>query len=174
MNPDPGAARPPRSPEVVLVPGVPALLPEHASLTDPVADLRAACVDAVSRLSSRVEVVGDPQGRRVAEHLLAVTPNRLGDSPTYLVVANGTAKRADTSPGYLDERAVPFDDALAAALRVGDVDALCTIDQDLARELWASVTTIPRLADLIAPGSTPAVLYDDAPYGVQYWVLAWS
>ena len=60
---------------VVLVPGVLALLPEYASLTDPVAELRAACLDAVAWLVEEggpVTVVADAQGRRVAEHLLGV------------------------------------------------------------------------------------------------------
>ena len=35
---------------VVLVPGVLALLPEYAGLTDPVAELRAACREAVAWL----------------------------------------------------------------------------------------------------------------------------
>jgi hypothetical protein len=56
---------------VVLVPGVPALLPSYAGLSDPVAELRAACRAAVGWLEGPVAVVADAPGRRVADHLLA-------------------------------------------------------------------------------------------------------
>ena len=72
---------------VVLVPGVLALLPEYAGLEDPVADLRAACLAAVSWLTDPVEVVADEQGARVADHLLAATTRAPGP-PSYLVVGN--------------------------------------------------------------------------------------
>ena len=54
----------------VLVPGVLALLPEYASLDDPVAELRAVCLDAVRWLGSDVTVLADEQGARVAAYLL--------------------------------------------------------------------------------------------------------
>ena len=54
---------------VALVPGVPALLPEHDSLEDPVAELRAACRAAVAGLGPRVRVVGSA-GTRVGHHLV--------------------------------------------------------------------------------------------------------
>jgi hypothetical protein len=55
-----------------LVPGVLALLPEYAGLEDPVAELRAACLEAVKWLAEAgpVVVVGDPQGQRVGRALL--------------------------------------------------------------------------------------------------------
>ncbi len=55
----------------MLVPGALALLPEYAGIEDPVADLRAACVEAVGWLGADVTVLADAQGTRVAEHLLA-------------------------------------------------------------------------------------------------------
>ena len=61
---------------VVLVPGVLALLPEYASLTDPVAELRAACLAAVAWLVEEggpVTVVADAQGRRVSESWASVS-----------------------------------------------------------------------------------------------------
>lgn len=162
---------------VVLVPGVLALLPEYAGLEDPVPDLRASCERAVGWLTADVEVVGDPQGRRVADHLLAVTaearsPAAAGAS--YLVVGNGSARRSETAPGYLDDRAVPFDDALGRALTGADRTALAGLDQDLARDLWASTTALPRLADLLPDPCTVTVDYDDDPFGVQYWVVRWE
>ena len=150
---------------VVLVPGVLALLPEYASIEDPVAALRAACLAATSWLGGDVEVLGDP---RVAAYLLGATA-RQGDEPSYLVVGNGSAKRTAKAPGHLDERAADFDRALGQSLRAGHPQ----VDVDLARELWASVDGIAALAALGDLG--PArVDYDDDPYGVQYWVMRWS
>ena len=154
---------------VVLVPGVLALLPQYASLADPVADLRAACHGAVAWLGTSVRVLGDPQGRRVAEHLLATTP-REGDDPSYLVVGNGSARRGERAPGHLDERSFAFDEALSSALRAGRLDGL---DLSLADDLLASVDGI-REVGAILDGSPAEVLLDADPYGVQYWVMRWT
>ena len=159
---------------VVLVPGTLALLPEYASGSDPVAALRAACRSAVGWLGAEVEVVADEQGRRVAEALLA---ERADVQPVpercWLVVANGSAKRTERAPGHLDPRAEDFDARLGEALRWADTAALRSLDQDLATELWAATTTLPRLADLLEGARTVGVDLDDAPYGVQYWVARW-
>ncbi|MEV7430282.1 hypothetical protein AB0N29_11760 [Nocardioides sp. NPDC092400] len=154
---------------VVLVPGVLALLPEHASQVDPVADLRAAALEAVRWLGDDVEVVADPQGERIAQALLAAAGARHGAGASYLVVGNGSARRSEKAPGYLDERSFAFDDALRAALAAGDLGA---VDCTLAEELWASVEGIRRAADAISGPAT--VDYDDDPYGVQYWVMRWG
>ena len=164
---------------VVLVPGVLALLPEHAGLEDPVAELRAACVAAVRWLGGPVEVVADQQGERVAEALLSAAgvstgSTGVGDGASYLVVGNGSACRSEKAPGHLDERAAAYDDALAEALVGCDRAALAGLDQDLARELWASTADFPRLAGLLVPGTTASVDYDDDPFGVQYWVIRWE
>ena len=118
------------------MPGVLAFLPEYASLEDPVADVRAASVAAAAWVAEAgpVTVVADEQGRRVAR-LCWPVPRRRGRRTAYLVVANGSARRDDTAPGYLDARAVPFDDAVEAALRVPDPDALARLDIRLAESL---------------------------------------
>ncbi len=157
---------------VVLAPPVLAFLPQYAGLEDPVADLRAVVLEAVGWLGADVTVHGDDQAQRVAAHLLAST-TRSGAGPSYLVMANGSARRTDTAPGPYDERAVPFDDELGQALREGDVDALATVDGELARELWACVEPISRIAAL-GRVSQAQVDYDDAPFGVQYWVMRWT
>ena len=156
---------------VVLVPGVLALLPEYAGIEDPVAELRAAALDAVGWLGRAVTVVASPQGSRVAEHLLAST-ERDHDAPSYLVVANGSASRTEKAPGYFDERALGFDAALGASLRVGRIE----VDAALAEALQADVGALMKLDGLGAGARLgPArVDYDDAPYGVQYWVMRWT
>ena len=47
------------------------------------------------------------------------------------------------------------------------------VDVTLARELWADVDPIVELGELGGLGAGQ-VDYDDAPYGVQYWVVRWS
>ena len=160
------------------MPGVLALLPEYAGLTDPVADLRAACLQAVAWLGEAgpVEVVGSPQGRRVAEALLEAAgvsklEPRAAPGHALVVVGNGSARRTEKAPGHLDPRAHPFDEALGRALRDGDAEALVGIDQALARELWADTEHLPRLAGL---GAAARADYDGDPFGVQYWVAVWA
>lgn len=163
---------------IVLVPGVPALLPEYASIDDPVAELRTACHDAVADLGPRVRVVAttDP-GRRVARHLLGAAYSEETSDATgatgVLVVGNGSAKRSVKAPGHLDERAEAFDDGLRRALLAPDPAALAGVDAGLAGELWADTEGIRALGELLTPASAAEALYDDAPYGVQYWVIRW-
>lgn len=163
---------------MVLVPGVLALLPEYAGLTDPVAELRRACREAVAWLGDGpVTVVADTQGRRVAEHLLAERGRapRDSDHTAYLVVANGSACRSEKAPGHLDERALGFDESLDKALRTPDREALSGLDDGLGAELWAgNVPGLRALGDLLE-GAGPAVVdYADDPFGVQYWVMRWT
>jgi hypothetical protein len=149
-----------------------AFLPQYAGIEDPVAELRAVVHDAVGWLGQDVTVLGDAQAQRVAAHLLATSP-RSGTEESYLVMGNGSARRTDASPGPYDARAVPFDDELGRALRAGDTDALAGIDRDLARELWATtdaISDVARLSSLFRP----QVDFDDAPFGVQYWVMRWT
>ncbi|MEN8673699.1 hypothetical protein [Nocardioides sp.] len=158
---------------VVLVPGVLALLPEYAGLSDPVADLRAACLEAVATLGVDVEVLATGSAARVAHHLLDAAP-RHGEHPSYLVVGNGSATRSEKAPGHLDERAADFDRRLHAALAGPDPAALAGLDQDLATELWADTGQLGRLGELLEGGGEAQVTYAEAPYGVQYWVAAWT
>jgi hypothetical protein len=158
---------------VVLVPGVLALLPEYAGLTDPVADLRAACLRAVAWLGQDVRLVADPQGKRVAEHLLLAT-DRSGSDTSYLVVGNGSARRAEKAPGHYDERSLDFDTRLSIALKEPDRSALSNIDAVLARELWADTDAIAWLGEVLTPDVEVTVEYDDDPFGVQYWVMRWE
>lgn len=92
-----------------------------------------------------------------------------------VVVLNGSARRTQTSPGPVDERAVPFDIDLLAALTGPDVTALRTIDLDLAADLWATVGSAADLADALADRSWRVVVdYDEAPTGVAWWVIRYE
>lgn len=129
---------------IAIVPDAPVLRPEHASLVDPAPKLRAAVAEATAWADR-------------------------------LVHLNGSARRTTTSPGPYDERAVPFDDALFAALTVPDVAALRALDPALAGELWADVAAAGTLADLLDGQQwSVRVAYDDAPYGVAWWVLCYE
>ena len=55
-----------------------------------------------------------------------------------LVLGDGSARRSAAAPGYLDERAEPFDTVVEQALRDGDLPALAALDPDLARDLLAA------------------------------------
>ena len=158
---------------VAVVPGCLALLPEYASLRDPVADLRAAAVEAVGWLGPDVDVVGTGSGRRVGESLLGAARARATEGDAHLVVLNGSACRTEKAPGYLDPRAEAYDASLRAALTAADAAALKEIDLDLGVDLLADVAALPTLAGLLDGATLVSVDYDDAPYGVQYWVMRW-
>ncbi|CAN5400178.1 class III extradiol dioxygenase subunit B-like domain-containing protein [soil metagenome] len=92
-----------------------------------------------------------------------------------LVMADGTAKRSTAAPGYFDERAEGFDTYVATALSAGDTDALHSLDEALAIELWSSgVPALKALGHLTKGASLDATMhYDAAPLGVCYWVADW-
>lgn len=152
---------------VVVVPSAPALLATYASLTDPIAEMRAAAVDAVGWLTgqgvSRVVVLGaaadpgnvargvpEPLSLRIARSLLAevgfageiveaTQPGTLPDvsAAEVLVVADGSARRGEKAPGHLDERAFAFDKTIGAALADADLGALRELDEELGAQLLA-------------------------------------
>ena len=160
---------------VALVPGVLALLPEYAGQEDPVPEVRAAAVAAAAWLAEAgpVTVVGDEQGGRVGRLLLEGAAE--GEGSAYLVVANGSARRNDTAPGYVDERAVPFDAAVEAALSRPDPAALEGLEVDLAAALLVgNPAGLVRLGTLLRRAGPPMMDYAGDPYGVQYWVMRWT
>ncbi|MEU9299868.1 hypothetical protein [Streptomyces sp. NPDC048269] len=93
-----------------------------------------------------------------------------------LVMGDGSACRTLKAPGYLDERAAAFDGAAARALGAGDVAALAALDAQLAAELQAAGRAPWQVLAGAAEGAglDGRLLYEDAPYGVGYFVAAWS
>lgn len=159
---------------IVIVPPVPALLPDYAGLSDPVADLRSACVAAIAWLDSDVRVIAaDDMGRRVGEHLIG--GESLLEATDLLVLANGSACRTEKAPGHLDERAAAFDAHLGDLLQRGDVAGLAGVDPDLADALLASGLSVfgSLLADDITVQSVEIDHAED-PFGVMYWVVRWQ
>jgi hypothetical protein len=104
-----------------------------------------------------------------------------------LAVGDGTARRSASAPGYLDERAAPFDEAVERAVRDGDLPAIAALDPVLAAALLAvGRPAWQALAGALSAARRPAdphpadegasqplrteVLYSDAPLGVAYLV----
>ncbi|CAL9293320.1 class III extradiol dioxygenase subunit B-like domain-containing protein [Streptomyces sp. SudanB52_2052] len=93
-----------------------------------------------------------------------------------LVMGDASACRTLKAPGYLDERAAPFDAEVARALGTADPAALAALDTGLAHELKVSGRAPWQVLAGAAEGAGlgGSLLYEDAPYGVGYLVAAWS
>jgi len=108
-------------------------------------------------------------GRELAER-----PERLG----LVVLADGSARRGEKAPGYVDARAFPFDEALARAIGTGDVTALRRLDLRLAKELMVLGAPAFRVLGeaFAAAGVTPRaeLRHADDPFGVMYLVATWA
>jgi hypothetical protein len=94
-----------------------------------------------------------------------------------LAMGDGSARRSVSAPGYLDERAAPFDAAVERAVRDADLAALAALDPDLAADLMAAGRPAWQvLAGALGTAEDPSVplrtqiLYCDAPFGVAYLV----
>jgi hypothetical protein len=98
------------------------------------------------------------------------------DRVALLVMGDASACRTLKAPGYLDERAAPFDAEVARALGAADAAALKALDAELAYELKASGRAPWQVLAGAAEGADlgGALLYEDAPYGVGYVVATWS
>ncbi|TMR01825.1 hypothetical protein ETD83_13965 [Actinomadura soli] len=112
-----------------------------------------------------------------------------------LVMGDGSACRSEKAPGYLDERAGPYDEAVARALAGADAAALAALDPGLSREVQAAGRAAWQvLAGAHGAGTgrsgtggsgtgapaggagrfTGRLLADEAPYGVGYFAAGWS
>jgi hypothetical protein len=186
---------------VVVLPPVPALLPEYRSRVDPIADLRAACRRAIAWLiedghpaiaaladpidaAARLHGVEAPLGVRVARRLLGeagydgelrqldAVPH---DDQRLLVLANGSARRSEKAPGHLDPRSFAFDAAIETALEMGDSAELAGLDAELGGALLATgIEPLRRLGAMRLEVKTTELLHAADPYGVRYWVATWS
>ena len=99
-----------------------------------------------------------------------------GEDRALLVVGDGAATHTEKAPGHLDERAGPFDAAVAAALRDADPAALAALDPGLATELWAVGRAPWQVLAAAAADRTwrGELLYSGAPFGVGYHVAVWT
>jgi len=102
---------------------------------------------------------------------------RLEPGTAVLVVGDGATTHTEKAPGYLDERAGPFDAEVSKALAAGDPESLLGLDAALAAELHAvgraPWQVMAGLAAAIGPRWDGELRYSDAPYGVAYHVASW-
>ncbi|WP_329091926.1 MULTISPECIES: class III extradiol dioxygenase subunit B-like domain-containing protein [unclassified Streptosporangium] len=98
---------------------------------------------------------------------LAATAGRVA----MLVMADGSACLTEKSPGYLDPRAKPYDRAIVEALARAEVPAL---DPGEAAELWVAGRAALQVLGGCGGALRGEILYDDAPYGVGYFVARWT
>ncbi|WP_194911821.1 hypothetical protein [Catenulispora rubra] len=112
----------------------------------------------------------------VDEHSGA-SPAIAGGRQAMLVLGDGSASRTPQAPGHFDERAEAYDAAVARALGTADAAALAALEPGLSRELH--VAGLPAWRVLAAAATASGVeydadlIYDQAPYGVGYFVATW-
>ncbi|RCG32566.1 hypothetical protein DQ384_03475 [Sphaerisporangium album] len=127
---------------------------------------------------------------------LGATLAARGERVALLVMGDGSARLTVQSPGYLHPDAASYDEALARALADVDARALAALDPGEADELWvagrAAFQVLAGAAgrDAGATGGDAGtmrgdagaaggrrlageLLYDEAPYGVGYFVARW-
>lgn len=99
----------------------------------------------------------------------------LPDEPTMLlVVGDGSARRSEKAPGYLDPRAEARDARTADALRSGHADRLHAEDDDAELLVAGSRAWDAAASHLQGPPWEAELLYEGAPFGVGYFVALWT
>ncbi len=105
---------------------------------------------------------------------LAGRPERLA----LVVLGDGSTRRGEKAPGFLDARAFPFDDELAAALGAGAARDLVRLDPALAGELMvlgrAAFGVLGAVSLAEGREVTADLRFRDDPFGVSYFVALWS
>lgn len=97
------------------------------------------------------------------------------DRVALLVMGDGSARRSVKAPGYLDEGAAGFDAAVVEALAAGTPGGLRVDERSGGEQLAAGVPAWRHAASLLDGGNYRAdMFYDEAPYGVGYFVAAWT
>lgn len=125
------------------------------------------------------------QARRYVSVTGSMTPQQcaevgrrlaIGAPTALLIVGDGTARRDEKAPGYLDPRAADWDGRALQALSDMDVESLLALDPAEATELWADGRA-PWQVLAGAAASSPlrgGIRLADTRYGVQYCVGRWS
>lgn len=150
--------------------------PTHPGPADPDPDLPLPLLIAGWLRPDGVRIRGElvaPDAEPAA--CLALGAALAGEDAALLVVGDGAATHSEKAPGYLDERAGPFDAAVADALRTADPAALAALDPLLAAQLWA----VGRAPWQVLAGATAdrawtgELLHSSIPFGVAYHVAVW-
>ncbi|MFG3555542.1 hypothetical protein ACGGAQ_14325 [Micromonospora sp. NPDC047557] len=123
-----------------------------------------------------VQVTADAGPVEVAA--LAEQVAAAGERVALLALGDGSACRGEKAPGYDDQRALPYDKRVAAALAEADLDALRDLDAGLSGQLKvagrASWQVLAEAARSSGGGWRGELLHDSAPYGVAYFVASWE
>ncbi|HSV38757.1 MAG TPA: hypothetical protein VLI04_08355 [Nocardioidaceae bacterium] len=109
----------------------------------------------------------------VDEDVDALAERLRGEDSVALLLGEGSTRRGEKAPGYLDDRSFPFDAATAKALETGDASALRDVDVALAEELMVLGRTAFRVLGALGPPTSAKLAYDDDPFGVAYHVALW-
>ncbi|HXT94354.1 MAG TPA: hypothetical protein VN714_34400 [Trebonia sp.] len=150
-----GALAAARRPALPLSLGMGALLLDEAGYAGP-------------RAFHGIDAAATPDECRALGRQFAASAQRVA----LLAMGDGSARRSTSAPGYLDERAAPFDSAVERAVREGDLAALASLDPGLAADLLAiGRPAWQALAGAMMPSRVETeVLYCEAPLGVSYLV----
>lgn len=160
------------SPDVVLIVGADA----EYDLAEPLSIAVGRELLSQAGWSGQVQRVIVPRTASPADALLAGT--RIRQRPgrvALLVMADGSACRTLKAPGYLDERAVGFDDDVTRALLASDWPTVAALQRQPAEELlvagrpaWQVLAGAAATGALVATGH-----YAAAPFGVWYPVISY-
>lgn len=104
--------------------------------------------------------------------LLATSAARVG----LLVAGDGSARRGPKAPGYFDERAIPFDDAVQRTLADGDHAALLALGPGPAADLLSAGRAAWQVLAGAAQERPVRARLDHCadPFGVAYFVARWE
>lgn len=178
---------------LVFLPQAPILDPEVAQgAANELADLREVIDEALTaavEATDEVEIFGSDPGIRIGNLLLARTSQviatrvlALGDEPetatTLIIMGDGSAKRSETAPGYVDSRSPYFDGEVSDIFERAELERLAGLDSSLGEELWASGTEPWRaLGEWVAASKSEWSLLEfqfSDPYGVGYFVASYA
>ncbi|MEV4386158.1 hypothetical protein AB0J68_10710 [Micromonospora sp. NPDC049580] len=165
--------------DVPLIPGQPdrgAVLPLSLTVGAWLLARHAVRPAVAAAAVTAVQVTADAGPVEVAA--LAEQVAAAGERVALLVLGDGSACRGEKAPGYDDQRALPYDKRVAAALAEADLDALRDLDAGLSGQLKvagrASWQVLAEAARSSGAGWRGELLHDSAPYGVAYFVASWE
>lgn len=178
---------------IVFLPMPPILNPNIAgNAAIELDELRTVIDTAISAAVAQtdsVAVLGTDEATEIANYLLSrVAPGTKiltadlstepDDATALLVMGDGTAKRTEKAPGYIDERAESFDREVSEILKNAQLADLATLDRELAEELWAAgIAPWKSVGTWVKESGTCWKLrqfHFEDPYGVAYFVAGFE
>lgn len=147
------------------------------------ADRRPAGLRVADELLTTAGMRSRPEEFVVAAGLPAGECRRRGEAlagreepVALLVVADGSARRGEKAPGYVDERSLAYDEQFVGAIAGGRPEGLAALDARLAEELLFQGRAALQVAAGAVAGLTPSpqVLWTGDPFGVMYVVADWA